>query len=66
MLPRKAARGRTWLPFIIFKELYTNRCFVDEDILNENGVGILRASFENENQEQIVVHVPIVAHSQIL
>ena len=37
----------------------TNRCFVDEEILNEHGAGILRALFKNENQEQVVVHVPI-------
>ena len=57
MPPKRAGRDRTCLPFVIFKEIYTNMCFVDEDVLNENGVGILRASCENENQEQIVVHV---------
>ena len=44
---------------MVYKELYTNRCFVDEEILNEHGAGVLRASFENENQEEVVVHVPI-------
>ena len=58
MPPRKAARGRTRLPFILFKELYTNKCFVDEEILNEYGAGVLRGSFENESQEEVVVHVP--------
>ena len=43
---------------MIFKEIYTNKCFVDENILSKNGAGILRASFENKNQEEIVVHVP--------
>ena len=51
-------RTRTRLPFVIYKELYTNRCFEDEEILNEQGVGVLRASFKNENQEEIVVPVP--------
>ena len=46
------------LPFVVYKELYTNRCFVDEEILNKHGAGVLRASFENENQEEVVVHVP--------
>ena len=58
MPPKKAARGRTRLPFVVYKELFTNRCFVDEEILSEHGAGVLRASFENENQEQVVVHVP--------
>ena len=31
---------------------------MDEEILNEHGAGVLRASFKNENQEEIVVHVP--------
>ena len=55
---KKAARGRTRLPFVIFKELYTNRCFVDEEILSEHGVGVLRGPFENKKQEEVVVHVP--------
>ena len=59
MPPKRQARGRTRLPFIVYKELYTNQCFVDEEILNKHGAGVLRASFENENQEEIVVHVPI-------
>ena len=48
------------MPFVLFKELFTNRCFVDEEILNEQGAGILRGSFENESQEEVVVHVPMV------
>ena len=60
MPPRKPARGRTRLPFVLFKELFTNRCFVDEEILNEHGAGVLRGSFENESQEEVVVHVPTV------
>ena len=48
------------MPFVLYKELFTNRCFVDEKILNEHGARFLRASFENENQEEIVVHVPTV------
>ena len=59
MLPKRQGRSCTKLPFVIYKELYKNRCFVDEEIFNEHGVGILRASFENENQEEVVVHVPI-------
>ena len=59
MLSKGAARGRTRLPFVVYKELYTNKCFMDKEILNEQGAGVLRASFENENQEEIVVHVPI-------
>ena len=58
MRPKKVARGRTRLPFVIFKEFYTNRCFVDEEILSKHGAGVLRASFKNENQEEVVVHVP--------
>ena len=58
MQPRKAARGRTRLPFVLFKELFTNRCFVDEEILSEHGARVLRGSFENESQEEVVVHVP--------
>ena len=58
MLPKRPRRKRTRLSFVIYKELYTNRCFVDKEILNEHGAGILRTSFENENQEQVVVHVP--------
>ena len=58
MPPKRQARGHTRLSFVVYKELYTNRCFVDKEILNEHGVGVLRASFENENQEEIVVHVP--------
>ena len=58
MLPKRLGRNRTRLPFVIFKELYTNRCFVDKEILNEHGAGILRALFENQNQEQVVVHMP--------
>ena len=58
MPPKRPRRNYTRLPFVIYKELYTNRCFVDEEILNEHGAVILRASFENENQEQVVVHVP--------
>ena len=45
---------------MIFKELYTNRCFVDEEIINEQGASILRASFEYENKQEVVVHVPTV------
>ena len=58
MPPRKPARGRTRLPFVLFKELFTNRCFVDEEILNEHAVGVLRGLFKNESQEEVVVHVP--------
>ena len=58
MPPRKPAKGRTRLPFVLFKELFTNRCFVDEEILNEHEAGVLRGSFENESQEEVVVHVP--------
>ena len=60
MPPKRLGRSRTRLSFVMYKELYTNRCFVDEDVLNENGTGILRASFENKNQESIVVHAPII------
>ena len=49
MPPKRAARGRTRLPFVVYKELYTNKCFVDEEILNEHGAGILKASFEKKN-----------------
>ena len=58
MPPRKPARVQTRLPFVLFKELYTNRCFVDEEILSEHGAGVLRGSFENKSQEEVVVHVP--------
>ena len=58
MPPKRQARGRTRLLFVVYKELYTNRCFVDKEILNEHGAGVLKASFENENQEEIVVHMP--------
>ena len=58
MPPKKPARGSTRLPFVLFKELFTNRCFVDEEILDEHGAGVLKASFKNENKEEIVVHVP--------
>ena len=58
MPPKRQGRGHTRLPFAVYKELYTNRCFVDEEILNEHGVGVLRAFFKNKNQEEIVVHVP--------
>ena len=58
MPPKRLGRNCTRLLFVIYKELYTNRCFVDEEILNEHRDGILRASFEDENQEQVVVHVP--------
>ena len=51
MLPKKLGRNWTKLPFVIYKELYTNRFFVDEEILNEHGASILRSSFENKNQE---------------
>ena len=60
MPPKRLGRNHTRLPFVIYKELYTNRCFVDEEILNEHGARILRALFENKNQEQVVVHVPTV------
>ena len=43
---------------MLFKELFTNRCFVDEEILDEHGAGVLRGSFENESQEEVVVRVP--------
>ena len=49
MPPKRQARGRTRLPFVVYKELYTNRCFVDEEILNEHDARVLRASFKNEN-----------------
>ena len=58
MPPKKATRDRTRLLFVVYKEMYTNRCFVDEEILNEHGARVRRASFENENQEEVVVHVP--------
>ena len=58
MPPRKATRGRTILPFVVYKELHTNRCFVDEEILSEHGARVLRGSFKNKNQEEVVVHVP--------
>ena len=57
MPPKRARRDCTCLPFVIFKDIYTNNCFVDEDILDKNGTTIVRAFFENENQEQIAVHV---------
>ena len=60
MLPKRPRRNHTKLLFIIYKELYTSRCFLAEEILNEQGARILRTSFENENQEEVVVHVPIV------
>ena len=43
---------------MLFKELCTDRCFVDEEILSEHGAGVLRGSFENKSQEEVVVHVP--------
>ena len=58
MPPRKPARGRTRLPFVLFKELYTDRCFVDEEILSEHGAGVLRGSFENESQEEVMSMYP--------
>ena len=60
MPPKRPRRNHSRLPFVIYKELYTNRCFVDDKILNEHGASILRVSFENENQEDVVVHVPTV------
>ena len=56
MPPRRVGKDRTHLPFIIFKEIYTNRCFMDKNILNENGASILKTSCENENEKSIVVH----------
>ena len=60
MPPKRLGRNHTRLPFVIFKELYTNRCFVDEEILSEHGAGVLRGSFKNDSQEEVVVHVPTV------
>ena len=57
MPPKRVARGRTRLPFVVYKEMYTNRCFVDKEILNEHGAGVLKASFQNKNQKEVVVHV---------
>ena len=48
------------MPFVVYKEMSTNRCFVDEKILNEHGAGVVRASFENKNPEEVVVHVPTI------
>ena len=58
MPPKRARRNHTQPPFVNFKELYTNKCYVDKDVLKENGAGILKASFVNENQEKVIVHVP--------
>ena len=55
---KRQARGCTRLSFVVYKELYTTKCFVDKEIFNKHGARVLSASFENENQEEIVVHVP--------
>ena len=49
---------RTRLPFVLYIQNFTDRCFVDEDVLHAQGAGILRGMFENEHGEQVVVHVP--------
>ena len=52
----RAHRGR--LPFTVYAENFTDKCFVDEEVLRAQGVGVLRAFFENERQEEVLAHVP--------
>lgn len=51
---------RTHFPFVLCIELYTNKCFVDKEIMRVSNVGVLKGSFKNDQGEQVVVHVPIV------
>ncbi len=49
---------RTRLPFVLYTQNFTDRCFVDKDVLHAQEAGILRGMFKNEHGEQVVVHVP--------
>ena len=46
------------LPFTVYIENFTDKCFVDEAILIAHGVGIQRVFFDNERGEQVLAHVP--------
>lgn len=43
---------------MLYKVLYTDRCFVDEDVMQNHGATMLRGSFLKERKEEVVVHVP--------
>ena len=49
---------RSRLPFTVYTENFTDKCFVDDAILRAHGVGILRVFFENERREEVLAHVP--------
>ena len=57
MVRQRSTSRRTRIPYIIFDPIFTNSCFVDQAIIDANRARVLRASFENDKGETIVVHV---------
>ena len=57
MVRQGSTTRRTRIPYIIFDPIFTNSCFVDQAIIDANRAGVLKASFENDEGETIVVHV---------
>lgn len=57
MVRKRLATGRTRLPYTVYDAFYTNRCFVDPNIIDENRAGVMRATFMNNKGEVVVVHV---------
>ena len=55
---RKRARtGRTPPLYVIFEPIYTNSCFLDQAVVDAHRAGVLKASFENDEGETMVVHI---------
>ena len=57
MVRQRSTSRKTRLPYVIFDPIFTNNCFVDQAIIDANRAGVLRASFENDEGEVVVVHV---------
>ena len=49
--------GRTRLPYTAYDVVFTNSCYVDAPIIDQNRAGIMRATFTNDEGEEVVVHV---------
>ena len=57
MVRQRSTSRRTRLPYVIFDPIFTNSCFVDQAVVDANRAVLLRALFENDEREVVVVHV---------
>ena len=49
---------RARLPYVLFLEHYTNKCFVYKAKMKANGAGVLWGSLKDDQKGEIMVHIP--------